>query len=233
VSYQVEISDTDAAIVRANPLIAFAEPITEDDGEALVIPRDDTPSLHKRALPPSLNQRDKSEWHLGLISARNQKKDPTKLPNYVFEPLLGRGQTIYVIDSGYRKTHTDFDASEREVRDYTVPNSLTLGGIRPSLPESFWGPEDMSDISGHGTQVASIAAGYTHGVASLANLVVVKFRNWARNPLNPGSDRLVARGVMDGALEDAFKFVFGDVARQRKKSNDPTQKYIINLSYGK
>ena len=233
-SYQVlDLSDADAAIIRANPLISFVEPITEDDGEARSIPRHVPSTLQKRSLPSALNVRENSPYHLGLLSARNQRRNPSVLPNYVFEPSLGKGQTIYVIDSGYLPIHVDFDATEREVRDVTTPNRYTLDPL--NIPSADQAPQDNTDYTGHGTAVASIAAGKLRGVASKANLVVVKFKNAAlnrNNPNNPGT--VVPRGVMDGALEFALDFVISDVARlKRANNNDPNKKFVVNLSYGK
>ena len=229
----LNLTDAEAAIVRQDPIIAWAEPMSEEDGEALVIPNHGgTNSLYTRAtLPQSLSQRDDSAAHLRLLSARNQKNDPAQLPNYVFEPSLGQGQTIYVLDTGYRKSHQEFDASEREVRDFVVPNRHTLA--LGSLSDDQKGPEDMTDINGHGTMVASIVAGYISGVASKANLVVVKMRNWAKNPQNPESDKLIPRGVTDSALEFALSWTFKDIEQQRRQNTDPNAKYVINLSYGK
>ncbi|KAH6860364.1 tri m 2 allergen [Alternaria sp. MG1] len=228
----LNLTDAEAAIVRQDPIIAWAEPMSEEDGEALVIPNHGgTNSLYTRAtLPQSLSQRDDSAAHLRLLSARNQKNDPAQLPNYVFEPSLGQGQTIYVLDTGYRKSHQEFDASEREVRDFVVPNRHTLA--LGSLSDDQKGPEDMTDINGHGTMVASIVAGYISGVASKANLVVVKMRNWAKNPQNPESDKLVPRGVTDSGLEFALSWTFKDIEQQRRQNTDPNAKYVINLSYG-
>jgi hypothetical protein len=53
----LNLTDADTDEIRKNPIIAFAEPILEDDGAARVIPADDyyAPRLGKRALPQSLN----------------------------------------------------------------------------------------------------------------------------------------------------------------------------------
>jgi subtilisin family serine protease len=91
----------------------------------------------------------------------------------------------------------------------------------------------MTDINGHGTMVASVAAGYVSGVASKANLVVVKMRNSAKNPNNPSNPNLLPRGVTDSALEFAFAWTIDDIRRQRLQNTDPNARYIINLSYGK
>ena len=231
----LNLTDAEAAIVRPDPIIRFIERITEDDGELRVIPpQEDSSSLLPSSLhvkAQALNQRDESAAHLKLLSARNQRNDPTKLPNYVFEPSLGKGQTIYVLDSGYRKSHQEFDASDREVRDFTVANRYTFAGI--GLTPDQQGTEDMTDVTGHGTQVASIAAGYVSGVASKANLVVVKMVNWAKNPRKPDQPDLIPRGVTDSALEYAFAWTMKDIRQQKVKNTDANARYIINLSYGK
>lgn len=108
-----------------------------------------------------------------------------------------------------------------------MPNALTL---RLVPDQSLWADENIFDWNGHGTAVASVAAGKTHGVASNANLVIVKFRNAAKNPLNPTNDRYVIRGVMWSALMNAWNWVQDDVNNQRSKGNDG--KFIINMSYG-
>ena len=66
----------------------------------------------------------------------------------------------------------DHDEFKRErPRTYVVENRLTLCDVDPRL----WPPEkDYADYEGHGTQVASIAAGHRFGVASNAHLVLVK-----------------------------------------------------------
>jgi subtilisin family serine protease len=167
-------------------------------------------------LPQSLNQRDESAYHLGLLTARNQKNDPANLPNYVYEPSLGKDQTIYVFDGGYRKSHVEFDdKADREVREIIVPNPYTLGPIQPPIDPNIWAPEDETDYDGHGTMVASVAAGNSNGMASLANLVVVKFKNAAKNPNNPSNKNFLKRGVMDSALEFAFMKVLSDVAEKK------------------
>lgn len=76
-----------------------------------------------------------------------------------------------------------------------------------------------------------MAGGKIHGVASNANLVIVKFRNAAKNAQNPGSDRYVMRGVTWSALMYAWNWVLDDVDGQRSQGSGG--KFIINMSYGK
>jgi subtilisin family serine protease len=136
----------------------------------------------------------------------------------------GQGHTIYVIDAGFRRTHEDFAETDRTVREYVVPNEFTLGF--GGTPENLWAPQDIADISrsGHGTKVASVAAGVNQGVAPLANLVLIKFRNAVEKIDGSG---LTPAGVTDAALRDAWDYVINDV----KKGNHVGRPIVV-MSYG-
>ena len=116
----------------------------------------------------------------------------------------------------------------RTVDEYVVPNARTQDDspffVRGDIPA----PEDLTDYHGHGTQVASVAAGVSQGVASQANLVIIKFRNAFTSSI---TGRFQIRGVTDSALEDAWSYAIND-ALARKAAGD-TGKFIINMSYGK
>ena len=75
--------------------------------------------------------------------------------------VSGRGLTAAVLDTGIRKTHTDF--GNRVVFTW----DFTLGDSDPSI---------ANDVQGHGTHVAGVvAANGTHkGLAPEANLVALK-----------------------------------------------------------
>lgn len=60
----------------------------------------------------------------------------------------GRGVHLYILDSGVRVSHAEFAPAGRATLDY--------------------GPSGMDDCHGHGTAVASVAAGVTTGVAKAA-----------------------------------------------------------------
>lgn len=111
-----------------------------------------------------------------------------------------------------------------------MPNKYTLG-LFPDLNPGLYAPEDLTDYSGHGTHVASVATGGVYGVASKADLVIVKFRNAAVNPFNLGTGRFLTRGVTQVALLDAWSWIINDVADQKQKGN--AGKFFINMSYGK
>jgi subtilisin family serine protease len=109
-----------------------------------------------------------------------------------------------------------------------VDNRYTLAAL--GIDSALWAPQDMFDYTGHGTHVSSVAGGMVHGVASKANLVIVKFRNGAKNPFNPSNNNFVIRGVTPPALADAWDWIIDDVAQQRQSGNNG--KFVINMSYG-
>jgi hypothetical protein len=85
----------------------------------------------------------------------------------------------------------------------------------------------MTDYNGHGTLVASVAGGINQGVASGANLVIIKFRNAATSPL---VGKLQLRGVTAAALRDAWDYAVNDAIRRRNGGD--TGKFVVNMSYG-
>lgn len=77
----------------------------------------------------------------------------------------GAGQTIYILDSGLNPTY---------------PAVAAEFGGRASVIYDVNGGSG-NDCFGHGTEVASAAAGNTHGVAKGASLVIAKITNGCTN----------------------------------------------------
>lgn len=108
-----------------------------------------------------------------------------------------------------------------------VPNAFTLSASPFVSDQDTLSPEDMTDYNGHGTAVASVAGGISQGVASQANMVIIKFRNAAAQA-GVGINQL--RGVTSAALRDAWDYAINDVI-SRRNSGD-AGKFVINMSYG-
>ena len=223
--YQTTLTAIEAEQVRKQSFVETVYPVfvleTFDFG---TIP----PSyqLDKRInLNLHLKERLNSDDQLKVIS---QAPDAA-LSDYLFDPNLGEGQTIYILDGGFNINHQDLVPVGRTVRHAFAPNGLTLLPIEND--RSIWAPEGITDYNGHGTIVASIAGGKTHGVASDADLFLLKFRQATRNPINHRSGNWHVRQATSSGLEWAFSEVIADVITQRDNGN--AGKFIVNLSLGK
>ncbi|MEW2068741.1 S8 family peptidase [Streptomyces sp. NPDC007346] len=75
---------------------------------------------------------------------------------YIYPDTAGEGVTAYVIDTGVRVTHEDFEGRATSGFD-AVDND-----------------DDADDGNGHGTHVAGTIAGASHGVAKKAKIVAVR-----------------------------------------------------------
>ena len=224
-SYVTNLTSDQAKDVASQSFVRFVTLITENDvGTFGAIPPPE--KLQKRVAPNlNLQQRPNSEEHLKVVSTANQQTlypPGAALPDYLFDPLLGQGQTIYVLDSGFNTAHSELAANGRTVTTHVVPNQYTL-----LLQPNGQSPEDITDYSGHGTAVASIAGGVTLGVASKADLVLIKFRNTF---LAPSGNR-VYPGMNEATIQYSWSYIINDVLQ--KRINGYTGKSIINMSYGK
>ena len=92
-----------------------------------------------------------SVWGIDRIDERLPISD-----GYLSMPGRGQGTRIYVVDTGVRTTHSEF----------TNRTSTGFSAVTDGL--------GTSDCHGHGTHVASSAAGTTYGVANLATIVPVR-----------------------------------------------------------
>lgn len=90
-------------------------------------------------------------WGLDRIDERSSVKD-----GLLVAANKGEGITVYVIDTGVRASHSDFVGRVSQGYSAVVDGNGT------------------DDCDGHGTHVASIAAGTKYGVASKATIVPVR-----------------------------------------------------------
>ncbi|OCH86831.1 serine proteinase [Obba rivulosa] len=120
----------------------------------------DVDEIYEDGITHGYAQQLNAPWGLNRISQRarlaNQNaQDMTFV--YTYPPSPGRGVDIYVLDTGVLISHTEFD------------NRARWGWTAPGLPSR--------DDNGHGTGVASVAAGTYNGVAKEANIIAVKVHN--------------------------------------------------------
>ncbi|KAK7697068.1 hypothetical protein SLS64_013919 [Diaporthe eres] len=95
-------------------------------------------------------------WALGDLSHKlNGSKD------YVYDDRAGQGQTAYVLDTGIRLTHSEFEGTRAVWGFNGVTGSAEQNGTN-------------SDDDSHGTHVAGSIVGKVNGVAKKAKVVDVK-----------------------------------------------------------
>ena len=124
----------------------------------------------------TVNDQEFPPWGLDRI---DQATLPTN-NQYHFDNN-GTGVTAYVIDTGIRETHEDFNG-------------------RASCPMSFVRNEDCTDKNGHGTHVAGTIGSTTFGVAKAVSLVGVK----VLSNEGSGANSAVISGI-EYVLQEALK----------------------------
>ncbi|MFI2238584.1 S8 family peptidase [Streptomyces chrestomyceticus] len=97
-------------------------------------------------------QENPPSWGLDRIDQADTQGDK----KYTYPDSAGEGVTAYVIDTGVRTTHQDFE------------------GRASSGFDAVDGDNDATDGNGHGTHVAGTIAGKAHGVAKKAKVVAVR-----------------------------------------------------------
>ncbi|KAH6847800.1 serine protease [Chaetomium sp. MPI-CAGE-AT-0009] len=140
--YVAEISPAELSNLTASELIDYVEKDTVIKTTAVAA----SPSLAKRTMVKQYN----APWGLARISHRDKYHR-----DYVYSDTAGTGIYVYVVDTGIRITHTDFEG-------------------RAVWGANFVASTSDSDEDGHGTHVAGIIAGNKYGVAKNATVIAVK-----------------------------------------------------------
>ena len=94
------LTSDQADMVKMNSIVDIVGQITEEDGEAGI-----AATRKSRVTKRENSPRVGSDYHLGILSAPRALMDTAMWPDYEFDTQLGVGQTIYIIDTGYRSTH--------------------------------------------------------------------------------------------------------------------------------
>lgn len=149
-----------------------------------------------------------SETTIGPVNshvswALDRLDQPNGLDSYYNPRSAGKDVDVYILDTGITPVMGEFLDENG--------NSRILGGasfIDPDHPDET----DTEDCFGHGTAMASTAAGITHGVATKANL-------WSLKVLGCNG-----QGSLYSALA-AFRWIRRNI---RKRPNKPA---VINISF--
>jgi subtilisin family serine protease len=117
-------------------------------------------------------------WHLDRIDQVGSELD-----GRFDRGTAGAGSVVYVMDTGIRADHVEFDDGRvtRVIAGIDATNDETIGGSsctsqNKSLAPCYSNLEELTSSS-HGTAVASIIAGSRTGVAPAASLVSVRIMN--------------------------------------------------------
>ncbi|MBM7773225.1 subtilisin family serine protease [Actinokineospora baliensis] len=128
--FSVSMSEQQARRLAADPKVAYVE----QDGTA-----------------HGFGEQPNPTWGLDRIDQRNLPADS----KYAY-PNDGDGATVYVVDTGVYRGHSDFGGRVTSGRDF-IDNDA-----------------DASDCHGHGTHVAGTVGSATYGVAKKVKIVAVR-----------------------------------------------------------
>jgi len=104
-------------------------------------------------------------WGLDRIDQR----DPSRDGKYTPAPQGGQGIHVYVIDTGVRTTHKEFQGRAIPTLEYYIQNGMV--GLRECSASDT---SCAMDEHGHGTHCAGTVAGRTYGVAPQATIHAVR-----------------------------------------------------------
>jgi subtilisin family serine protease len=149
----------------------------------------------------TVNQSPAPSWGLDRL---DQAFSLTLGDNRYTASYTGVGTVIYVIDSGVTPVFSEFGSRIREAHNW-APG-----------PNGQVDPNDTGDCYGHGTRVASLAAGATYGVAKDAAIVNLRVTD-CNGAYSSSTSTVIA----------AINWMIADHA-----NNHPSEPAVANMSLG-
>lgn len=187
--FSADLPATALAEVRRDPAVAYVQPVRVHRQE---------PVAPSRSVPPTQRR---APWHLDRIDQRKLPLSTTYTPKGD-----ASGVPVYVLDSGIRASHKEFEGR--------------ASGVYSAIKDR----NGTRDCAGHGTFVASHIAGKTYGVAKKARVRAVRIlgcdnsatteeildgMNWTAKhaPASSVVNMSIqsADGITDRAMDDAAK----------------------------
>jgi subtilisin family serine protease len=133
-----------------NKFVGFAGEFSDEIVESIRSRVDLVKIVERNAIArTSARQTNPPSWGLGAVTST----DGRNIGYYDYPNHEGAGVSVYIIDTGIRCTHVDFE------------NRCRFG--------ARFGAGDETDGNGHGTHCAGTAAGASFGIAKSASLVAV------------------------------------------------------------
>ncbi|KAF2238164.1 subtilisin-like protein [Viridothelium virens] len=161
---------------------------------------------------------------------------------YLHDPSLGKGISVYVLDSGYNSDHEEFknrplnnihpwSAPPLHDNEEGVSEDWESGGSEYAT-NIYWDEYSWDDeegyYKGHGNAVASIIGGASIGVAPRADLFIMR---WTVPVQDPHTKRYSVPSNPDPAhLSDAMEYIIDDV-KQSGIGPPKNKKAVINFSW--
>ncbi|KAM0351325.1 hypothetical protein ACHAP4_009465 [Fusarium culmorum] len=202
----VEFVEQDQTISLINPVAAGEDKVPESDLA------EEKPGFVHGLLNRLRNFRRDNWWHW-QINHRDGACSMWWWTKQRWEVLdgAGKGVLIYIVDTGMRLSHADFQGRAVHFRtgDATSP---------------YVGGATADDKHGHGTHVGGIAAGVRGGMAPWATLVNVKVMCAYKEP--------GCQGGRNGGLTQAISDITSEHNEYKKGNNAPSgwKGSVINLS---
>ncbi|KAK4185640.1 peptidase S8/S53 domain-containing protein [Podospora australis] len=143
--YIAELSPSELNDIKNSDIIEYIEKDSVVNVTGIAVSPEE--QLQKRAYTTQSH----AEWGLSRISRRAR----LGASSYYFDTTAGQNVRVYVVDTGVRTTHTEFEG-------------------RATWGANFIAGSPNTDEYGHGTHVAGTVAGKTYGVAKKAKIIAVK-----------------------------------------------------------